>query len=314
MQDLTKPPKPPAPGQQQPGQQQYQQPGQQQYQQPYQQPGQQQYQQPNQQYQYQQPNQQQYQYQQSGQYQQAGYQSFEQTELLAQEQERVFFQKIYFWMCGALVVTGLTGYFLSKSYAWFHFLTYSKITIFLILGVQIGLVIAINALMNKVSSAVIKVLFGAFAISMGFTTSIVLLAYPSGAIAKAFFTTAIVYAAMAIFGLVTKKSLKAWGAFLFMGLIGLIAASVINLFLHSPAMDYVICWVGVIVFAGLTAYDHQKLRVLFASNFQDSYNYPAGSETIYTEQQANLVTYGALTLYLDFINLFLFLVRLFGRE
>jgi FtsH-binding integral membrane protein len=230
------------------------------------------------------------------------YQNFTQSQALAKTQEALFFQKIYFWMCGALVVTAITGYALAHSQTWLSFLTYSKFSCILIIAVQLGLVIAINALMNKVSSMAIKGLFMAFAVSMGFTTSIILIFYPAAAIAKAFFTTAIVYAAMATYGLVTKRSLQALGSFLFMGLIGLIVASLINIFMGSAMVDFVICCLGVIIFAALTAYDHQKLRVMYATSYNDF----GGEE--------NLVTYGALSLYLDFINLFLFLVRLFGRE
>jgi FtsH-binding integral membrane protein len=229
------------------------------------------------------------------------YQNFEQSQELAKTQEAVFFQKVYFWMCGALVVTAITAYILAHSATWISFLTYSKLSCFLILAVQFGLVIAINALMHKVSSTAIKALFLAFAVSMGFTTSIVLIFYPVAVIAKAFFTTAVVYAAMAVYGLVTKRSLQAWGSFLFMGLVGIIVASLVNLFLGSQMMDFVICCLGVIIFAALTAYDHQKLRVMYSTSYYDF----GGEE--------NLVTYGALSLYLDFINLFLFLVRLFGR-
>jgi FtsH-binding integral membrane protein len=230
------------------------------------------------------------------------YQNYSQPQAVAQTREAVFFQKIYFWMCGALVVTALTGYVLSTSDAWLSFLAYSKWSFILIFAVQLGLVIAINSLINKVSSAVLKAIFLAFAVSMGFTISVVLKVYPTNVIAKAFVSTAIVYAAMAIYGLVTKRSLQAWGSFLFMGLVGLIVASLINIFVGSSMMDYVICWIGVLVFAGLTAYDHQKLRVMFATGAGEF----GGEES--------LVTYGALSLYLDFINIFLFLVRLFGRE
>ncbi|MDR2340557.1 MAG: Bax inhibitor-1/YccA family protein [Deltaproteobacteria bacterium] len=246
-------------------------------------------------------------YQQQG-YQQPGYQtappyqSYAQPQQLAQTQEALFFQKVYFWMCGALAVTAITSLILARSFAWYRFVAQGTVSVIIIIAVQIGLVIAINALMDKISPIGIKALFLLFAVSMGFTTSIVLLVYPMGVITKAFFTAAVTYAAMATYGLVTKRSLQAWGSFLFMGVIGLIAASILNLFLGSDSVDFVICCVGVLIFAGLTAYDHQKLRVMYATDSQ-----AFGSED-------NLVTYGALTLYLDFINLFLFLVRLFGRE
>jgi FtsH-binding integral membrane protein len=171
-----------------------------------------------------------------------------------------------------------------------------------IFAAQIGLVLLITSLMNKISPAVMKTLFLVYSATVGLTVSIVLMVYPTGAVYKAFFSTAGIYAAMAIYGLVTKRSLQAWGSFLFMGLIGLMIAIVINFFTNSAALDYLICIVGVIVFAGLTAYDHQKLRVIHSSGFSDS------------SSESKQIILGALTLYLDFINLFLFLVRLFGRR
>ena len=236
------------------------------------------------------------------------YQSYAQAQELARTQEAVFFQKIYFWMCAALAVTAATGYALSRSDAWLSFLMYSKFAVILIIAVQLGLVFAISALMNRLSAMAVKCLFVAYALSMGFTISIVLLAYSGPVIAKAFLSAAAVYAAMAVYGLATKRSLQAWGSFLFMGLIGVILSSVVNFFLGSAMLDFVICWAGVLVFAGLTAYDHQKLRVMYASSCEgDAYGEAAGPDD-------KLVTYGALTLYLDFVNLFLFLVRIFGRR
>ncbi|MDR2354450.1 MAG: Bax inhibitor-1/YccA family protein [Deltaproteobacteria bacterium] len=216
--------------------------------------------------------------------------------------EASFFQKIYFWMCGALFVSALTGYILSQSTAWMSFLSRGTIAVIFIIGIQLAIVLGINFLVNKVSANVIRLMFLAYAVSMGFTFSIVLLFYPSAAIAKAFFSSAGVYGVMAIFGLVTKRSLQPLGSFLLMGLIGIIIASIVNLILASPLMDFVICVIGVLVFAGLTAYDHQKLRVIFAGGFANP------------EIESKSVTIGALELYLDFVNLFLFLLRLFARR
>jgi FtsH-binding integral membrane protein len=267
------------------------------------------------------PNQQQY-YQNQGQYnqnqqqgpynpnqygynQQAGYNQYGymlQPQVGVATSEAVFFQKIYTWMCAAVAVSALTGYLLANSYSWVRFLFTTSFAWIGVFIVQIGLVLAINYLVNKVSSAAIKCMFLLFAVSMGATISVVLLVYPSPVISKAFFCAAGVYGAMAVYGLVNKRSLQAWGSFLFMGLIGLIIASLVNFILGSTMMDFVICVVGVLIFAGLTAYDHQKLRVIHAGGFQDA------------ETESKAVTMGALELYLDFINIFLFLVRLFGRE
>jgi FtsH-binding integral membrane protein len=216
--------------------------------------------------------------------------------------EAVFFQKVYTWMCGALLITALTGYWLSKSQAWLSFIYYHQ-AMYLIftIGGTIGVVLLINFLMDKVSSLAIKGLFLLYSVVMGALISTVLIVYPTPVIVKAFVCASGIYAAMALYGVFTKKSLQAWGSFLFMGLVGLIIAMVVNIFLGSSMMDFVICVIGVIIFAGLTAYDHQKLRVVCAGGFANS------------EDEAKAVTMGALSLYLDFINLFLFLLRLFGR-
>ena len=216
--------------------------------------------------------------------------------------EALFFGKIYSWMFGGLLISAIIAYYLAGSYAWISALMSSSFLMLFIFVVQLGLVMAMSFLVNKVSSAALKVMFIVYAATMGMTLSVFLKVYPSMVIIKAFMCTAVVYGAMAGYGLVTKRSLQAWGSFLFMGLIGLIISSVVNIFLKSPAVDFVICWVGVLLFAGLTAYDHQKLRVIHAGGFGDS------------EIENKQVVMGALTLYLDFINLFLFLVRIFGNR
>jgi FtsH-binding integral membrane protein len=220
---------------------------------------------------------------------------------MAQASEAAFFQKVYVWMCGAMAVTGLTGYLLSHSVGWIRFLTSSSVAVIMIIALQLGLVLLISFLFKSLSSSAVKALFIAYAVSIGFTVSLVLLVYPPGVIFKAFFSAAGVYGALAVYGVMTKRSLQSWGSFLFMGLVGLIIASVVNIFARSDAADFVICVVGVLVFAGLTAYDHQKLRVIHAGGFGD------------IEEESKSVCMGALQLYLDFINIFFFLLRLFGR-
>jgi FtsH-binding integral membrane protein len=216
--------------------------------------------------------------------------------------EATFFGKVYLCMFGGLLLTALVSMALARSETWFGLLYGSKIIYLVIFGVQIGIIYLINASLQRVNSLAVLGLFGLFAVSMSMTISLVLRVYPSYVVVKAFVSTAGVYGAMAVYGLVTKRSLQAWGAFLFMGVVGLIIASVVNLFLGSSALDFVICVIGVLIFAGLTAYDHQKLRVIHAGGFGDS------------EVENKTVIVGALNLYLDFINLFLFLVRLIGNR
>jgi FtsH-binding integral membrane protein len=221
---------------------------------------------------------------------------------LALTSEALFFGKIYAWMFGGLILSSLVAYFLAGSYAWHRFLGTTGYASILIFVLQIGLCMGMSFLINRVSAAVIMGMFALFAMSMGMTFSLVILVYPSNVIFKAFMCAASVYGAMAAYGLLTKRSLEAWGAFLFMGLIGLIISSLVNLLLKSPGLDFVICWVGVLVFAGLTAYDHQKLRVIHSEGFGDR------------DTESKAVVMGALSLYLDFINLFLFLIRIFGNR
>jgi FtsH-binding integral membrane protein len=224
-----------------------------------------------------------------------------QTAALAAGSEAVFFQRIYVWMCGALAVTALTGYVLSTSKAWTRALLSTPSMWIGIVAVQLGLVLLISFLFGRLSSLAVKALYLAYAVSIGLTVSLVILFYDPAVVCKAFVSTAGVYGAMALYGLVTRRSLQGWGTFLFMGLAGVIIASVVNFFTHSAALDFVVCCAGVIVFAGLTAYDHQKLRVIHAGGFGDS------------ETESKAVCMGALQLYLDFINIFFFLLRLLGR-
>ncbi|MDR0550109.1 MAG: Bax inhibitor-1/YccA family protein [Deltaproteobacteria bacterium] len=224
-----------------------------------------------------------------------------QEQSLANAAEISFFQKVYAWMCGGLVLSAFVGYLLANSEAWYSFLVGSWSWIFII-AVQLGLVFAINFLRDKLATPIVQGLFLAYSAAVGMTLSIVILVYPSDIIFKALLCTGAVYGSMAAYGLLTKKSLQAWGGFLFMALIGLIVASIVNVFAKSPMFDYIICWLGVLIFAGLTAYDHQKLRVIFAGGFANQ------------DVEAKIVIMGALELFLDFINLFLFFVRILGSR
>ncbi|MDR1577619.1 MAG: Bax inhibitor-1/YccA family protein [Deltaproteobacteria bacterium] len=224
------------------------------------------------------------------------------SQSLALTSEAVFFQKVYMWMCGGLALTALVGYWLARSETWASYLSGGGWAWLLPIVIQVGLVLAINYLSNKVTATVIKGLFLLYATSVGMTVSIVLMVYPMDIVFKAFLSAAAVYGAMATYGLVTKRSLEAWGGFLFMGLVGTIIAIVINMILRSPMMDFIISCVTVIVFAGLTAYDHQKLRVIHANGFSSE------------DYEGKIIIHGALELYLDFINLFLALVRILGNR
>lgn len=218
--------------------------------------------------------------------------------------EAVFFQKIYSWMFLGLALTAGVAYVLMHSAAWVNFLISTRYALIGAMVIELGLVFYLSARIRQIAPSTAKILFLAYATVTGATFSVIGLVYPPLVIFKAFISTAGVYGAMAAYGLLTKRSLQAWGSFLFMGLVGIIIASLVNIFMKSSAMDWVICVIGVLLFAGLTAYDHQKLRVIHATGLNGADD---GSVS-------KVVIMGALELYLDFINLFLFLLRLFGNS
>jgi FtsH-binding integral membrane protein len=167
----------------------------------------------------------------------------------------------------------------------------------LILG-ELGLVIAVSAAINRLSAATATALFLLYAALNGITFSVIFVVYTAESIASTFVVTAATFGAMSVYGYTTKRDLTNWGSFLFMGLIGIVIASLVNIFVESSAASWVISAIGVVVFTGLTAYDTWKIKAMAAAGAQG-------------RKPAIL---GALTLYLDFINLFLMLLRLFGNR
>ena len=217
--------------------------------------------------------------------------------------EALFFQRIYTWMFAGLAATGILAFALMRSTAWANFVETTPFVFLGALALELGVVVYISARINALTPSTAKILFMAYALLNGVTFSVILWDYSHTAVFKAFISTAGVYGAMAVYGLVTKRSLQAWSGFLLMGLIGIIIALFVNMFIASGTLDLAICVVGVLVFSGLTAYDHQKLRVIHATALSGD-----------ADEESRVVIMGALTLYLDFINLFLFLLRLFGRS
>ena len=165
----------------------------------------------------------------------------------------------------------------------------------------IAIVFAMSFGANKFSKTALQAMFWTFAVLMGLSLSTIFLVYTGGSIAATFFATAAAFAGLSLFGYTTKKSLSGWGSFLIMGVVGLIVASVVNIFLQSPALMYAVSFLGVLIFAGLTAYDTQRLK--------QEYAYLKG-----TEFAGKAVILGALTLYLDFINMFQFLLSFMGSR
>lgn len=213
----------------------------------------------------------------------------------------VYMRQVYSWMTVGLLLTAAVAFGVAASPS-IQMAIFSNIFIPLVLIIaQFGIVIALSAAVHKMSAGMATAMFLAYATLTGVTLSSIFIVYPIGSIANAFFTCAGMFLAMSIYGTVTKRDLSGMGNFLFMGLIGIIIASIVNIFLANSMMDFIISICGVIIFTGLTAYDTQKL-IRFGSMA------PLSDGTA-VRRGAIL---GALTLYLDFINLFLMLLRLFG--
>jgi FtsH-binding integral membrane protein len=206
--------------------------------------------------------------------------------------------KTYRWMAAGLGVTGLVAMGVASSEAALNLIIGNRLVFYVLLFAQLGLVMAFNSVAQRASTAVVAAMFFAYAALTGATMSVIFLIYTMSSIASVFFITAGAFAGLSLVGLVTKRDLGAIGRFAIFALIGLIIASLVNMFVASSGLDLAISAVGVLIFAALTAYDTQKLKELFASG----------------EMNANMPLVGALTLYLDFINMFLFLLRLFGRR
>lgn len=207
-------------------------------------------------------------------------------------------KRVYFKMFLALVVTALTALFVANTPSLADAILSSNSVYIILAIVEIGLVIAITAAINKISTSTATLLFFLFAIVNGATLSLIFYIYAPGSIAKTFFITAGTFGAMSVYGYFTNRDLTKIGSFLFFALIGLIICTLVNLFLKSETMDWIISFAGVLIFLGLTAWDTQQVKKM-ASMAPD-------------ESLGKLATMGALSLYLDFINLFLYLLRFFG--
>jgi FtsH-binding integral membrane protein len=195
-----------------------------------------------------------------------------------------------------LATTGFVALGVAHSPAAIDFLLQNRIAFFAIMFAQLGLVVGLSAAARRISTAAAATLFFAYAALTGVTFSTLFLLYTASSIATTFFVTAGAFAGLAIYGATTRSDLSAVGRFGMFALFGIIIASLVNLFLRSSGLDWIITSVGVVLFAGLTAYDTQRLKMLYAEG----------------DAEGNLPLVGALTLYLDFINMFLFLLRLTG--
>lgn len=209
-----------------------------------------------------------------------------------------FLGRVYAWMFLGLAVTAGVALAIASSAPLIEALIYNRGVLWLVFFGQLGLVIYLTARVEKMEAATAGALFLVYSASVGITTSLIFLAYTSTSLFSTFVVTAGMFGALATYGTFTKRSLAGVGQFMFMGLIGLIIAMVVNLFVMSSVVDFVISVVGVIVFTGLTAWDAQRLKQMAVA-------LPDGRTGSYA-------VVGALMLYLDFINLFFFLLRFMG--
>ena len=216
--------------------------------------------------------------------------------------------RVYMWMTAALLLTAGTAYFTATSPAMLQLIYGNSWAIWVLIIAELGLVFGISGGISRMAPATATALFLLYSVVNGLTLSVIFFAYSLGTIYQAFAATALTFGAMSLYGYTTKKDLSGLGSYLIMGLIGVIIASVINIFWGNTLMDVIITYIGIFIFVGLTAYDTQKIKAMSAT-------VEAGSQMGYVDTAAprRIAILGALTLYLDFINLFLYLLRLFGR-
>lgn len=212
-----------------------------------------------------------------------------------------FIRRVYNWMALGLALTAITALYAVNAGLVYSILKNPVIMLVLIVG-ELGLVIALSAAIGRIQSSTAIFMFFAYSFLNGLTLSTVFLVYTKASILSTFFITASTFAVMGVYGYTTKRDLTSLGSFLMMGLIGVVIASFVNFFFKSPAFYWLITYAGIAVFVGLTAYDTQKIKEMGYAGF-------AG-----TEDERKGAVIGALRLYLDFINLFLLLLRVFGRR
>ncbi|WP_457552137.1 Bax inhibitor-1/YccA family protein [Desulfobacula sp.] len=213
-----------------------------------------------------------------------------------------FIRSVYNWMAIALSLTGFTAYFVSHNETMARIIYGTPGLMMVLIFATLGFVFFLSARIQKLKAGTATVLFTVYAILNGVTLSFIFLAYTSTSIASTFMICSLTFLTCSVYGMMTKKDLTSLGGFMFMGLIGIIIASVVNIFVQSSGMQMIISYIGVVVFIGLTAYDTQKLKTMAAT-------LPNNASGAMVRKGALM---GALSLYLDFINLFLMMLRIFG--
>ncbi|MBQ3826806.1 MAG: Bax inhibitor-1/YccA family protein [Prevotella sp.] len=228
--------------------------------------------------------------------------SVRQQEIVSTNTFSALMRKVYTWMALALTITGFTAYYVASSPAILQAIMTNQILFFGLLIGELALVWGVSAAINRLSLTTATLLFILYSVLNGVTMSFIFLAYTMTSIASVFFITAGTFAAMSLYGYFTKADLSKMGQILFMALIGLIIATIVNLFIKSSGLTMILSYVGVLIFVGLTAWDTQKIKQMLQ----------LAPDTGETAQKVALM--GALSLYLDFINLFLYLLRIFGNS
>lgn len=216
----------------------------------------------------------------------------------ADERVTSFLRSVYGWMCAGLLVTAGVAVFIASQEQLVRAIVATRFLFLALVIAQLGLVFWISARVATLRPSTAATLFVIYAATNGITFSVILLAFTGASIASAFFTTAGMFGALALYGTLTKRSLVGLGQFAFMGLIGIVIASLVGLFWQNDTLQFLISACGVIVFTGLTAYDAQKLKAMALA--------------VDGPQTGSYAISGALALYLDFVNLFLMILRLFG--
>jgi len=214
---------------------------------------------------------------------------------------RSYMLRIYNYMALALALTGVTAFAVASSEPLMNAIFGSGLK-WLVMLAPLAFILVFSFGMNKLSFGTLQALFWAFAAVMGISYSTIMLAYTPTSVARAFFITAATFGSMSLYGYTTKKDLSGWGSFLFMGLIGIIIASVVNIFMQSSALHFAVSVIAVLIFTALTAYDTQRLK--------HTYHQVAG----HSEMMGKVAISGALSLYLKFINIFIHILQFVGER
>ncbi|RHP66923.1 Bax inhibitor-1/YccA family protein [Bacteroides sp. OF04-15BH] len=225
---------------------------------------------------------------------------------LGKEQNAVFaklMRSVYLWMVFALVITGLTAAYVANSPAYISALVNNPMLFYGVIIAELAVVFILSGRIHKMSFLTASLMFIFYSLLTGVSLSTIFLAYTESSIATTFLITAGTFGTMSLVGFVTKKDLSKLGGILFMALIGLIIATLVNIFLVSDTLGWIINYVGVLIFVGLTAYDTQKIKQMMREYGTDI-----------NEQTQKMALMGSLSLYLDFINMFLYLLRIFGNR